>query len=218
VGVPQVAYKEGIRNKVMTEGKCAKQTGGRGQYGHVIMEIEPLPRGSGFVFETNVKGGTVPSIYYGAIEDGIKDAIQDGPLAGYPLMDIKVTLLDGSAHEVDSSIIAFKVAAIEAMKSGLPKAAPVLLEPCMLVKVETPEQYLGDIIANINSRRGKVVNMEMNGDVRTVECHVPLAKMFNYSTHLRSISQGRASFSMEVLHYVEVPESVSEELLRTFKV
>lgn len=218
VGVPQVAYKEGIRRKVMTEGKCAKQTGGRGQYGHVIMEIEPLERGSGFVFATNVKGGTVPSIYYGAIEDGVKDALQNGPLAGYPLMDVKVTLLDGSAHEVDSSIIAFKVAAIEAMKTGLPKAGPVLLEPCMLVKIETPEQYLGDIIANINSRRGKVVNMEMNGEVRTVECHVPLAKMFNYSTHLRSMSQGRASFSMEVLHYTEVPESVAEELLRTFKV
>jgi elongation factor G len=133
-------------------------------------------------------------------------------------MDVKVTLLDGSAHEVDSSIIAFKVAAIEAMKSGLPKAGPVLLEPSMLVKIETPEQYLGDIIANINSRRGKVVNMEMNADVRMVECHVPLARMFNYSTHLRSISQGRASFSMEVLHYVEVPESVAEELLRSFKV
>lgn len=218
VGVPQVAYKEGIRRKVMTEGKCAKQTGGRGQYGHVIMEIEPLERGSGFVFATNVKGGTVPSIYYGAIEDGVKDALQNGPLAGYPLMDVKVTLLDGSAHEVDSSIIAFKVAAIEAMKTGLPKAGPVLLEPCMLVKIETPEQYLGDIIANINSRRGKVVNMEMNGEVRTIECHVPLAKMFNYSTHLRSMSQGRASFSMEVLHYTEVPESVAEELLRAFKV
>jgi elongation factor G len=218
VGTPQVAYKEGIRKKVMTEGKCAKQTGGRGQYGHVIMEIEPLERGSGFVFETNVKGGTVPAIYYGAIEDGVRDALQDGPLAGYPIMDVKVTLLDGSAHEVDSSIIAFKVAAIEAMKSGLPKAGPVLLEPSMLVKIETPEQYLGDIIANINSRRGKVVNMEMNADVRMVECHVPLARMFNYSTHLRSISQGRASFSMEVLHYVEVPESVAEELLRSFKV
>lgn len=218
VGVPQVAYKEGIREKVMTEGKCAKQTGGRGQYGHVIMEIEPLPRGSGFVFATNVKGGTVPSIFYGAIEDGVRDALQDGPLAGYPIMDVRVTLLDGSAHEVDSSIIAFKVAAVEAMKAGLPKAGPVLLEPCMLVKIETPEQYLGDIIANINSRRGKVVNMEMNGDLRMVECHVPLAKMFNYSTHLRSMSQGRASFAMEVLHYAEVPQSVAEELLRAFKV
>lgn len=218
VGVPQVAYKEGIREKVMTEGKCAKQTGGRGQYGHVIMEIEPLPRGSGFVFATNVKGGTVPSIFYGAIEDGVRDALQDGPLAGYPIMDVRVTLLDGSAHEVDSSIIAFKVAAVEAMKAGLPKAGPVLLEPCMLVKIETPEQYLGDIIANINSRRGKVVNMEMNGDLRMVECHVPLAKMFNYSTHLRSMSQGRASFAMEVLHYAEVPQSVAEGLLRAFKV
>lgn len=217
VGAPQVAYREGIRRGVPTEGKCAKQTGGRGQYGHVIMEIEPLPRGSGFIFETDVKGGTVPSTFFPAVEHGVREALSEGPLAKKPVTDVKVTLLDGSYHEVDSSIIAFRTAAIEAMRIGLAKASPVLLEPYTRVEIETPEQYLGDIIGNINSRRGKVVNMEMRADMRTIECHVPLAEMFNYSTHLRSLSQGRASFSMEVMHYVEVPESVATKILRPTK-
>ncbi len=217
VGAPQVAYREGIKRGVPTEGKCAKQTGGRGQYGHVIMEIEPLPRGSGFIFETNVKGGTVPSTFFPAVEQGVRAALTEGPLAKKPVTDVKVTLLDGSYHEVDSSIIAFRTAAIEAMKVGLAKASPMMLEPYTRVEIETPEQYLGDIIGNINSRRGKVVNMEMRADMRTVECHVPLAEMFNYSTHLRSLSQGRASFSMEVMHYVEVPESVATKILRPAK-
>jgi elongation factor G len=217
VGAPQVAYREGIRRGVPTEGKCAKQTGGRGQYGHVIMEIEPLPRGGGFIFETNVKGGTVPATFFPAIEYGVREALNEGPLAKKPVTDVKVTLLDGSYHEVDSSIIAFRTAAIEAMRIGLAKASPVLLEPYTRVEIETPEQYLGDIIGNINSRRGKVVNMEMRADMRTIECHVPLAEMFNYSTHLRSLSQGRASFSMEVMHYVEVPESVATKILRPTK-
>ncbi|HNS09632.1 MAG TPA: elongation factor G, partial [Candidatus Ozemobacteraceae bacterium] len=199
VGAPQVAYREGIKKGVPTEGKCAKQTGGRGQYGHVIMEIEPLPRGGGFIFETNVKGGTVPSTFFPAVEQGVRAALSEGPLAKKPVTDVKVTLLDGSYHEVDSSIIAFRTAAIEAMKTGLAKASPMMLEPYTRVEIETPEQYLGDIIGNINSRRGKVVNMEMRADMRTIECHVPLAEMFNYSTHLRSLSQGRASFSMEVM-------------------
>ncbi|MFZ5951286.1 MAG: elongation factor G [Candidatus Rifleibacteriota bacterium] len=214
VGAPQVAYREGIRRAVPTEGKCAKQTGGRGQYGHVIMDIEPLPRGSGFVFETNVKGGTVPSTFFPAVEQGVKEALVEGPLAKKPVTDVKVTLLDGSYHEVDSSIIAFKTAAIEAMRTGLIKASPVMLEPYTRVEIETPDQYMGDIIGNINSRRGRVVNMEMRSDLRIIECHVPLAEMFNYSTHLRSLSQGRASFSMEVMHYAEVPESVSLKLLK----
>jgi elongation factor G len=217
VGAPQVAYREGIKKGVPTEGKCAKQTGGRGQYGHVIMEIEPLPRGGGFIFETNVKGGTVPSTFFPAVEQGVRAALSEGPLAKKPVTDVKVTLLDGSYHEVDSSIIAFRTAAIEAMKAGLAKASPMMLEPYTRVEIETPEQYLGDIIGNINSRRGKVVNMEMRADMRTIECHVPLAEMFNYSTHLRSLSQGRASFSMEVMHYVEVPESVATKILRPTK-
>ncbi len=217
VGAPQVAYREGIRKAVSTEGKVAKQTGGRGQYGHVIMEIEPLPRGGGFVFETNVKGGTVPSTFFPAIENGVRDALKEGPLAKKPITDVKVTLIDGSYHEVDSSIIAFRNAAIDGMKIGLAKASPVLLEPYTRVEIETPEQYLGDIIGNINSRRGKVVNMEMRADLRTVECHVPLAEMFNYSTHLRSLSQGRACFTMEVMHYIEVPESIALKILRPVK-
>lgn len=213
VGAPQVAYREGIRQSVETEGKCAKQTGGRGQYGHVVMTIEPLERGSGFVFETKVKGGTVPSEYFPAVEHGVRDSLKEGPIAKYPLVDVKVTLLDGSYHEVDSSIVAFRTAAIDAMRSGLAKASPVLLEPCMRVEIETPETYMGDIIGNINSRRGQVVNMEMRNELRIIECHVPLAEMFNYSTHLRTLSQGRATFSMEVFDYAEVPESIALKLL-----
>lgn len=216
VGAPQVAYREGLRKKTTTEYKHSKQTGGRGQYGHVIMDIEPMPRGTGILFETNVKGGTVPSTFFPAIEQGVKEALQQGPLAKKAVTDVKVTLIDGSYHEVDSSLMAFKTTAIEAMKLGMAKASPVLLEPLCKVEIETPEQYLGDIIANLNSRRGKVMNMEMRGDMRTLDCQVPLAEMFNYSTHLRSLSQGRASFSMEVLHYVDVPASVAEKVLKDF--
>ena len=213
VGIPQVAYKEGIRRMVHCEGKCAKQSGGRGQYGHVIMDIEPLERGGGFVFDTQIKGGTVPSVYFPGIEQGVREALSEGPLAKYPVVDARVTLLDGSYHEVDSSLIAFKTAAIEAMRDGLARAQPVLLEPEMRVEIETPEQYMGDLIGHINSRRGRVVNMEMRNDLRIIECHVPLAEMFNYSTHLRTLSQGRACYSMEVLHYAEVPESVASKIL-----
>ncbi|PKL42256.1 MAG: elongation factor G [Candidatus Riflebacteria bacterium HGW-Riflebacteria-1] len=218
VGAPQVAYKEGIRRLVNTEGKCAKQTGGRGQYGHVVMDIEPLERGGGFVFETKIKGGTIPSVYFPGIETGVRDALTEGPMAKYPVIDVKVTLLDGSYHEVDSSLIAFRTAAIEAMRDGLARAMPVLLEPTMRVEIETPDQYMGDIIGHINSRRGKVVNMEMRADLRIIECHVPLAEMFNYSTHLRTLSQGRACYSMEVLHYTEVPESVALKIMHPTKV
>jgi elongation factor G len=213
IGIPQVAYKEGIRRKVQSEGKCAKQSGGRGQYGHVIMDIEPLERGGGIVFETQIKGGTVPSVYFPGVEQGVRDALCEGPMAKYPVVDVKITLLDGSYHEVDSSLIAFKTAAIEAMRDGLARAHPVLLEPEMRVEIETPEQYMGDIIGHINSRRGRVVNMELRNDLRVIECHVPLAEMFNYSTHLRTLSQGRACYSMEVLHYSEVPESVAAKIL-----
>jgi len=217
VGIPQVAYKEGIRRMVHSEGKCAKQTGGRGQYGHVIMDIEPLERGGGFVFDTQIKGGTVPSVYFPGIEQGVREALSEGPMAKYPVVDVKVTLLDGSYHEVDSSLIAFKTAAVEAMREGLAQAQPVLLEPEMRVEIETPEQYMGDIIGHINSRRGRVVNMEMRNDLRIIECHVPLAEMFNYSTHLRTLSQGRACYSMEVLHYSEVPESVATKILHPIR-
>ncbi|MBU1105678.1 MAG: elongation factor G [Candidatus Riflebacteria bacterium] len=217
IGIPQVAYKEGIRRLVHTEGKCVKQSGGRGQYGHVVMDIEPLERGGGLIFDTKIKGGTIPSVYFPGVETGVRDSLKEGPLAKYPVIDVKVTLLDGSYHEVDSSVIAFRTAAIEAMREGLAKASPVLLEPTMRVEVETPEQYMGDIIGHINSRRGKVVSMEMRGDLRIVECQVPLAEMFNYSTHLRTLSQGRASYSMEVLHYTEVPESVALKIMHPLK-
>lgn len=186
-------------------------------YGHVVMDIEPMPRGTGIIFETKVKGGTVPSVYFPGIEAGVREALSQGPLAKKAVTDVRVTLLDGSYHEVDSSIISFRLAAIEGMKSGMAKASPVLLEPYTRVEIETPEQYLGDIIGNLSSRRGKVINMEMRADMRTIECHVPLAEMFNYSTHLRSLSQGRASFTMEVLYYVEVPESIAAKILHPVK-
>jgi elongation factor G len=217
VGAPQVAYREGLRKHVITEYKLAKQTGGRGQYGHVIMEIQPMPVGTGFLFDTNVKGGTVPSTYFPAIEQGVRDALQEGPLAKKPVTDVKVTLTDGSYHEVDSSLLAFRNAAIEAMKMGMAKASPVLLEPITKVEIETPEQYIGDIISNLNSRRGRIINMEMHHDLRNVETHVPLAEMFNYSTHLRSLSQGRASFSMEIMNYADVPESIAEKVLKSMR-
>jgi elongation factor G len=214
VGAPQVAYREGLRRPVTAEYRLVKQTGGRGQYGHVIMEIEPLPAGSGFVFATDVKGGTVPSSYFPAVEQGVRDALQEGPLAKKPITDVKVTLKDGSYHEVDSSLMAFRNTAIEAMKQGMLKASPVLLEPIAKVEIETPEQYVGDIVSNLNSRRGRIINMEMGNELRNVETHVPLAEMFNYSTHLRSLSQGRASFSMEILNYSDVPESIAEKVLK----
>ena len=217
VGAPQVAYREGLRKKVTTEYKLAKQTGGRGQYGHVILDIEPMPAGTGFQFAECVKGGTVPSTYFPAIEQGIMEALQKGPLAEKPVTDVKVTLLDGSYHEVDSSLMAFKNASIEAMKLGMAKASPVLREPIVKLEIESPEQYVGDIISNLNSRRGRIINMEMRNDMRIVEAHVPLAEMFNYTTHLRSLSQGRASSSMEVLNYSDVPESISEKVLKAMK-
>ena len=217
VGAPQVAYREGLRKKVTTEYKLAKQTGGRGQYGHVILDIEPMPAGTGFQFAECVKGGTVPSTYFPAIEQGVQEALQKGPLAEKPITDVKVTLLDGSYHEVDSSLMAFKNAAIEAMKLGMAKASPVLREPIVKLEIESPEQYVGDIISNLNSRRGRIINMEMHNDMRNVEANVPLAEMFNYTTHLRSLSQGRASSSMEILNYADVPESISEKVLKAMK-
>ncbi len=214
VGAPQVAYREGLRKSVVVDHRLVKQTGGRGQYGHVVMELDPLPAGSGFVFVTDVKGGNVPTSYFPAVEQGVKEALQEGPLAKKPITDVKVTLKDGSYHEVDSSLMAFKNTAIEATRRAMDKASPVLLEPIAKVEIETPEQYLGDIVANLNSRRGRILNMEMDRELRSVDTEVPLSEMFNYSTHLRSLSQGRASFSMEVLKYSHVPESIAEKVLK----
>ncbi len=216
VGRPQVAYKEGIRTAARGEARHVKQTGGHGQYGHVIVQVEPLPRGKGFEFVDATKGNDIPRQFVKAIEQGARDALNDGVLAGYPVVDVKVTLLGGSAHDVDSSDISFKIAAFEAVKDGILKASPVLLEPYMKVEIETPEQYMGDIIGNMNARRGKVVQVEMRNDIRVINCQAPLSDMFGYSTQLRSLSQGRACFTMEVLHYDEVPDNVSEKILGVF--
>ncbi len=216
VGKPQVAYKEGIRTAARGEARHVKQTGGHGQYGHVIVKVEPLPRGRGFEFVDATKGNDIPRQFIKSIEQGARDALNDGVLAGYPVVDVKVTLTGGSSHPVDSSDLAFKIAGFEAVKDGLMKASPVLLEPFMRVEIETPDQYMGDIIGNMNARRGKVVQVEMRGDIRVIDCQAPLSDMFGYSTQLRSLSQGRACFTMEVLHYDEVPESVAEKILGVF--
>ncbi|NLI79326.1 MAG: elongation factor G [Candidatus Riflebacteria bacterium] len=216
VGKPQVAYKEGIRTAARGEARHVKQTGGHGQFGHVIVKVEPLPRGKGFEFVDATKGNDIPRQFIKSIEQGARDALNDGALAGYPVVDVKVTLTGGNSHPVDSSDIAFKIAGFEAVKDGLMKASPVLLEPYMRVEIETPDQYMGDIIGNMNARRGKVVQVEMRGDIRVIDCQAPLSDMFGYSTQLRSLSQGRACFTMEVLHYDEVPENVAEKILGVF--
>jgi len=213
VGRPQVAYKEGIRKSARGEGRHIKQTGGRGQYGHVVLRVEPLPRGGGFEFVNSLSGGSIPKEFVKSIEQGIRNAMNDGVLAGFPVVDVKAVLLDGSYHDVDSCEIAYKVAAFEAAKDAILKASPVLLEPFMKVEIETPDQYMGDIIGNMSSRRGKVNRVEMLDDMRIIDCQAPLSDMFGYSTQLRSLSQGRACFTMEVLHYDEVPENVSAKIL-----
>jgi elongation factor G len=213
VGRPQVSYKEGIRGVGQAEYRHVKQTGGRGQYGHCIIRVEPQPRGEGFLFVDAVRDGSVPRQFIKDVAIGVRDALNDGILAGYPVLDVKATLLGGSSHEVDSSEIAFKVAGFHAAKLAVQRASPVVLEPIMMVEIETPEQYMGDIIGNINSRRGKVINMEMREDLRIIDCHAPLAEMFGYSTQLRSLSQGRASYTMEVLHYAELSEQESQRFL-----
>ncbi|HOP73597.1 MAG TPA: elongation factor G [Bacillota bacterium] len=213
VGKPQVAYRETIRSKVQVEGKFVRQSGGRGQYGHVWLELEPLEPGTGFVFENKIVGGVVPKEYIGPVEAGIKDAMQTGVLAGYPVVDVKATLFDGSYHEVDSSEMAFKVAASMAFKDGAKKANPVILEPIMKVEITTPEEYMGDIMGDFNSRRGRIEGMEMRTGAQVIRGYVPLSEMFGYATNLRSISQGRASYSMQFSHYEEVPRNIAEEII-----
>ncbi|MCH2668144.1 MAG: elongation factor G, partial [Deinococcales bacterium] len=213
VGAPQVAYRETIRRHVDVEGKFVRQTGGRGQYGHVKIEAEPLARGSGFEFENSVVGGSVPREYISAVQKGVEEALQNGPLLGFPIVDMKVKLYDGSYHEVDSSEIAFKVAAGMAIREAMAKGDAAVLEPIMRVEVVTPEQYLGDVIGNLNSRRGQIQGMEPRGSAQVVNVHVPLSEMFGYATDLRSLSQGRATFSMFLDHYAEVPKSIQQELV-----
>ncbi len=213
VGKPQVAYKETIKGKAVAEGKFIRQTGGRGQYGHVVIEIEPLERGQGFVFENAIVGGVIPKEFIPAVEEGVKEAMQNGVLAGFPVVDVKVKLFDGSYHEVDSSDMAFKIAGSLAFKEAAKKAGLVLLEPIMEVEVETPEDYVGDVIGDLNSRRGKIVGMENKGVITAIKAYVPLAEMFGYATTLRSLTQGRGTFIMKFSHYDEVPQSIAEQIV-----
>ena len=213
VGAPQVAYREAIRKEVEQEGKHAKQSGGKGQYGHVWIKMGPNEAGKGFEFVDAIKGGTVPREFIPAVEKGLKEALNNGVLAGFPVVDVKVTLFDGSYHDVDSSELAFKLAAILAFKDGMRKASPVLLEPMMAVEVETPEDYMGDVMGDLNRRRGIIQGMDDAAGVKLVKAEVPLAEMFGYSTDLRSMSQGRATYSMEFKHYSEAPKSVAEAII-----
>ena len=213
VGKPQVAYRETVTKKVEAEGRYIKQTGGRGQYGHVWLTVEPQEPGKGFEFENDIVGGTVPKEYIPAVEKGLREAIETGVLAGYPVVDLKVSLFDGSYHDVDSSEIAFKIAASMAFKDGCRKANPIILEPIMDVEVVTPEQFMGDVIGDLNSRRGKILGMETRGGFNVVSSKVPLAQMFGYSTDIRSKTQGRATFTMQFSHYEQVPNSIAEEII-----
>jgi elongation factor G len=213
VGKPQVAYRETIRKKCAAEGKFVRQSGGRGQYGHVQIEIEPLEPGINFEFVNKIVGGSIPREYIPAVEKGAKEALENGILAGYPVVDVKVTLLDGSYHEVDSSEMAFKIAGSMAIKNATKKAGPVLLEPIMNIEVVTPEEYMGDVIGDLNSRRGRIQTMTQRSNVRVVAAQVPLSSMFGYATDLRSKTQGRATYTMQFAHYEEIPKNISEDIV-----
>ena len=218
VGRPQVAYRETIRKRVdKVEGKFVRQSGGKGQYGHVVINMEPAEPGQGFVFEDKIVGGVVPREYIGPVEQGIKEALENGILAGYPMVDVKVQLVFGSYHEVDSSEMAFKIAGSMAFKEAAAKASPTLLEPVMKVEVVTPEAYMGDVLGDISSRRGKIGGMDQRGEAQVINAIVPLAEMFGYSTKLRSMSQGRAVYSMEFAHYEEVPKAKADEIIQKVK-
>ncbi len=217
VGKPQVAYRETIRKKVDAEGKFVRQSGGRGQYGHVRITLEPNESGKGYEFVNDIVGGVVPKEYIKPVDQGIQEATHSGILAGFPVVDVKVTLYDGSYHEVDSNEMAFKIAGSMAFKTACEKASPVLLEPIMAVEVETPEDYMGDVIGNLNSRRGRIENMEERSGARVVTAKVPLAEMFAYSTTLRSMTQGRGTYTMQFSHYDEAPRNVAEEIVAKVK-
>lgn len=217
IGKPQVAYKETIRKKVQAEGKFVRQSGGRGQFGHVWIELEPNEKGKGFEFENAIVGGVVPKEYIRPVEQGIVEAMRNGVLAGYPVEDVKVTLFDGSYHEVDSSEMAFKVAGSMAFKEAARKADPVILEPIMGVEVVTPEEYMGDVMGDLNSRRGKISGMMPRKDAQVIRANVPLSEMFGYSTVLRSMTQGRAIYTMELSHYDQTPKSVADQIVEKIK-
>ncbi|MBI4683455.1 MAG: elongation factor G [Nitrospirae bacterium] len=217
VGKPQVAYRETIRQKVKAEGKFVRQSGGRGQYGHVYIEVEPLGLAGGFEFANKVVGGAIPREYISAVEKGVKEALENGVLAGYPVVDVKVTLFDGSYHEVDSSEMAFKIAGSMAFKNAVKKAKPVLLEPIMIIEAVTPEEYMGEVIGDLNSRRGRIQTMTQRSNVRVIAAQVPLSSMFGYATDLRSKTQGRATYTMQISHYEEVPKNISEDIVLKVK-
>ena len=217
VGKPQVAYRETISKKVKVEGKFVRQSGGRGQYGHVWLELEPQEPGKGYEFVDAIKGGVVPREYIPAVDKGIQEALDNGVLAGFPVVDVKVALIDGSYHEVDSSEMAFKIAGSMGFKEGCQKASPVLLEPIMSVEVVVPEEYMGDVIGDLNSRRGRIMGMDSRAGAQVVSAMVPLANMFGYATDLRSATQGRANYTMTFDHYEPVPKSVSEEIVAKVK-
>ncbi|OGC08211.1 translation elongation factor G [candidate division WOR-1 bacterium RIFOXYA2_FULL_36_21] len=213
VGKPQVAYKETIRGNAEVEGKFIRQTGGRGQYGHVWIKVEPMEAGKGFEFVNDIVGGSIPREYVPAVENGIREAMTTGVIAGYPVIDLRAILFDGSYHDVDSSEIAFKIAGSMALKDAVRKSKPVILEPTMKIEVTVPEQYMGDVIGDLSSRRGKVEGMEMNAGLQIIKAKAPLANMFGYATDLRSRTQGRGTYSMEFSHYEEVPKNIAEGII-----
>jgi elongation factor G len=213
VGKPQVAYREAIKKPVQIEGKFIKQSGGRGQYGHVWLKLEPQAAGKGFEFVDAIKGGTVPREYIPAVEKGLRETLPNGVLAGFPVVDVKVTLFDGSYHDVDSNENAFKMAASMAFKDGMRAATPVLLEPMMAVEVETPEDFMGNVVGDLSGRRGMIQGMEDVVGVKVIKAEVPLSEMFGYSTTLRSLSQGRATYTMEFKHYTEAPKTIAEAVI-----
>jgi elongation factor G len=214
VGKPQVSYRETIKNKVENvEGKFVRQSGGRGQYGHAVISLQPSEPGAGFVFENKIVGGVVPKEYIGPIENGAREACQGGVIAGFPLIDVKVTLTFGSYHDVDSNEMAFKIAGSMALKNAAAKASPILLEPYMKVEVTVPEDYMGDVIGDLNSRRGRIEGMEARAGAQVIRAQVPLAEMFGYATDLRSRTQGRGVYSMQFDHYEEVPANVAKPII-----
>ena len=213
VGSPQVAYKETIRRSADVDQKYARQSGGKGQYGHVKIIVEPNESGKGYEFINKIVGGAIPKEYIEPVNQGIQGAMQSGILAGYPVVDVKVTLYDGSYHEVDSSEMAFKIAGSMAFKEAMKKADPVLMEPIMQVDVMVPEEYMGDVIGDLNSRRGQIQRMEPRGGVQAISAGVPLSEMFGYATALRSRTQGRGQYTMQRSHYTEVPKSIQEKII-----
>jgi elongation factor G len=217
VGRPQVAYKETIKKKVEAEGRFIRQSGGRGQYGHVWIELEPNEKGKGFEFIDAIVGGTIPKEYIPAVQEGIQEAMRNGVLAGYPVEDVKVRLFDGSFHQVDSSEMAFKIAGSMAFQDAAKRAQPVLLEPIMSVEVVTPEEYMGDVMGDLNARRGKIEGLHARKDAQIIQALVPLSEMFGYATAMRSMTQGRALYTMQFSHYDEVPRSISEQIIEKVK-